>query len=445
MLWIVVLCLCSCQTIRPTNVTIDNQMANIGILAVKNAVSSQYGDKTYGEAFASFFGLPKWRYFKAKVEQEEMAILQATEDTQANIEVVEFIGYCMYQGKRVKAAIQFILDQENQMFRANSLSLNGVPQNVFFLLAVMEKVFTHPVDSTELATVSDADADKKEEEIRREEARQAEEKRKAEEEQEQKRKEEERKREEKRILAEKQKYMDYVKNGSNRNFPNQTYGMAFDTFFSGTNWEYFEGRNNKGEIGKIVEFTGDCYYQNVKTFAKVQFLIDESESTFEVVSFELGTYKVPYYEIPQMINSIFSEVEQETKQLNILTEMELSYDGFWEAITENGFLTLTSRANDFGGTSYDLEMLIYKNENDYDHWVAGGLMEEIKDSEEIQEIMDFMGVRTKYINGIKVEEEILNDIGVNSSGKIYFDRVNNLLVVEEFYLEDQFIFKRSKN
>lgn len=84
-----------------------------------------------------------------------------------------------------------------------------------------------------------------------------------------------------------------VKNGTNNNYPNITYGEAFDSFFSSPTWKYFkgtqEGPDDDGD-GKpdytkenvdVVEFTGLCTYMDVEVKALIQFVLNKEEGTFK--------------------------------------------------------------------------------------------------------------------------------------------------------------------
>jgi hypothetical protein len=83
------------------------------------------------------------------------------------------------------------------------------------------------------------------------------------------------------------KYIDYVKNGSPKSYPNITYGKAFGSFFANPTWKYFKSDENQD----VVEFSGACSYQNVNVTARVQFLLDVDNGTFDV--YYLGFNDVP--------------------------------------------------------------------------------------------------------------------------------------------------------
>lgn len=107
-------------------------------------------------------------------------------------------------------------------------------------------------------------------------------------------------------------YILMVKDGYNTSYPNSTYGVAFENFFGSPTWTYF--KSDGGE--DVVEFTGDCTYQNAKVKAKQQFVLNMDEGTFEVGA-------LSFNDIPQnklitavLMNEVFennSDTVQDTK------------------------------------------------------------------------------------------------------------------------------------
>lgn len=115
-----------------------------------------------------------------------------------------------------------------------------------------------------------------------------------------------------------------VKNGHPFDHPDQTYGDAFENFFTYPTWKYFvgtkEGADEDGD-GKpdyeekdvdIVEFTGYCTYQDTEVKALMQFTLDEESDTFE------ATY-LSFNDVPQntlmlygLLNRVFGDGETDT-------------------------------------------------------------------------------------------------------------------------------------
>lgn len=95
-----------------------------------------------------------------------------------------------------------------------------------------------------------------------------------------------------------------VKNGTSFEYPDVTYGEAFEAFFGTPTWKYFkgtqEGPDDDGdgepdyteENIDIVEFTGYCEYSGVEVKALLQFTLDKEGETFEC------TY-LSFNEVPQ--------------------------------------------------------------------------------------------------------------------------------------------------
>lgn len=79
-----------------------------------------------------------------------------------------------------------------------------------------------------------------------------------------------------------------VKNGHPNEYPNRTYEQAFSNFFAQPQWKYFKSDDQQN----VVEFTGDCTYQDVPVKARIQFVVDEKAGTFET------TY-LAFNEVPQ--------------------------------------------------------------------------------------------------------------------------------------------------
>jgi hypothetical protein len=72
-------------------------------------------------------------------------------------------------------------------------------------------------------------------------------------------------------------YIEFVKNGTPTSYPDTTYGQAFSDFFSNEHWEYFRSDDGKD----VVEFTGNCMYRNAEVEARIQFVLNVEEGTFE--------------------------------------------------------------------------------------------------------------------------------------------------------------------
>ncbi|MFV0618865.1 hypothetical protein ACE418_13325 [Megasphaera sp. WILCCON 0056] len=74
------------------------------------------------------------------------------------------------------------------------------------------------------------------------------------------------------------KHVQMVRNGTMQISPNVQVGPAFDQFFADGKWEYFKATDNS----QVVQFTGECTWENKPAKAKIQFILKNDKS------FELG-------------------------------------------------------------------------------------------------------------------------------------------------------------
>lgn len=72
-----------------------------------------------------------------------------------------------------------------------------------------------------------------------------------------------------------------VKNGCPANYPDSPYGQVFEKYFENPSWSYFQAKNEQGNIVDIVEFTGDCEFENADYKAQIQFTVDVENNFFE--------------------------------------------------------------------------------------------------------------------------------------------------------------------
>ena len=94
---------------------------------VKNGYLNNHHEITVGDAFAGFFGDPKWKHFKSDKNQD----------------VVEFTGKCKYHDAEVKAKMQFVFSNEDS-FKIEYLAFNDVPQNMLMLAGLLTKIYENP-------------------------------------------------------------------------------------------------------------------------------------------------------------------------------------------------------------------------------------------------------------------------------------------------------------
>lgn len=95
-----------------------------------------------------------------------------------------------------------------------------------------------------------------------------------------------------------------VKYGTPYDYPDITYGEAFEAFFGSPTWTYFKGtREGSDEEYDIVEFTGTCLYQTVKVTARIQFTLSQDGQTFE------ATY-LAFNDVPQTNVLLYGLIEK---------------------------------------------------------------------------------------------------------------------------------------
>ena len=117
------------------------------INAVKNGTVSEHPDKTWEDAFESFFSEASWRFFRGTLESSDENGDGKPDETIPDTEVVEFTGHCTYADQDVLARIQF-RQQDDGSFAPFSLAFNDVPQSRQMLDAITEKAFENAPAAT---------------------------------------------------------------------------------------------------------------------------------------------------------------------------------------------------------------------------------------------------------------------------------------------------------
>lgn len=114
-----------------------------------------------------------------------------------------------------------------------------------------------------------------------------------------------------------------IKNGTNNNYPEITYGDAFEAYFGTPEWRYFkgtqEGPDDDGD-GKsdytnddidVVEFTGYCTYADVEVKALIQFVLDMDAGTFEAQYLSFNEVPQSGLQLGALLESVFETYAQE--------------------------------------------------------------------------------------------------------------------------------------
>lgn len=110
-----------------------------------------------------------------------------------------------------------------------------------------------------------------------------------------------------------------VKNGHPFDYPDQTYGDAFENFFSYPTWKYFvgtkEGPDEDGD-GKpdyeendvdVVEFTGYCTYLDTEVKARLQFTLNKDATTFEATYLSFNDVPQNMLMLYNLLDTVFTE------------------------------------------------------------------------------------------------------------------------------------------
>ncbi len=118
------------------------------------------------------------------------------------------------------------------------------------------------------------------------------------------------------VLDKDNEYIAMVKCGVPVSYPNITYEQAFESFFASPKWI-----NGTTEDGKqVVEFSGDCTYNDVTVKATIQFLLDLDNNTF--TSEYLAFNDVPQNKLllNTLIDEAFSQYAGENSNSSTTTQ-----------------------------------------------------------------------------------------------------------------------------
>lgn len=111
--------------------------------------------------------------------------------------------------------------------------------------------------------------------------------------------------------AEKEKYIEIVREGRLQAYPEYTVGEAFGDYFKKSSWNYFEGKTEQTKKeGNIVEYRGKCIYAGEEKEIQIQFRIQGGD--FEIVYLSLDG-------VPQkgeVLNEILELVYREPMEID---------------------------------------------------------------------------------------------------------------------------------
>lgn len=103
--------------------------------------------------------------------------------------------------------------------------------------------------------------------------------------------------------AENDKHIQTVKQAQPEDFPGCSYGDAFEEFFSSPAWKYFESTDGRD----VVEFTGECMYAGARTKARMQFIVNRTNSAVTTGALYYDNTPQNTKIITESLNKIFEQ------------------------------------------------------------------------------------------------------------------------------------------
>ena len=110
------------------------------------------------------------------------------------------------------------------------------------------------------------------------------------------------------IVNKDNEYVLMVKNGHPTDYPNTTYSTSFESFFGSPTWKYFKSDDGQD----VVEFTGNCTYQNVEVKARMQFILDINAGTFQAGALSFNDVPQNQLITAALLSKVFEEPASET-------------------------------------------------------------------------------------------------------------------------------------
>ena len=135
-------------------------------------------------------------------------------------------------------------------------------------------------------------------------------------------------------------HVQMVKNGTGFDYPDSTYGEAFEAFFAEPKWKYFQAKDPENdteglegeeiqqesgtesgeELVDIVEFTGYCFYQSVEVETCMQFQLDMNSGMFQAVYVGFNDVPQSTYMANTLIDKAFDAYLEEHGMSDRITE-----------------------------------------------------------------------------------------------------------------------------
>lgn len=193
------------------------------------------------------------------------------------------------------------------------------------------------------------------------------------------------------------KYVRFVKEACPEAYPNVSYGEAFGGFFGNCKWEYFRSEDNQD----VVEFSGNCMYDDKTAVVKAQFLVSYDEGKGELYTMSINDEIQPELVQAMLLAKIFGGYGSgaDTNTLELEEELPDDFDEEGSEKTDKG-ISDQKIGEDTGGQIHRYELLL----NDmtwtqaYNDCISrGGYLVQINSLEEYKHII-------QQINGASMQD-----------------------------------------
>lgn len=168
-----------------------------------------------------------------------------------------------------------------------------------------------------------------------------------------------------------------VKNGHPEIYPDAKYGESFDNFFGSPTWTYFESDDGQD----IVEFTGDCTYEDVEVKARLQFILDTEAGTFDAGAFSLNDVPQNQIMTEGLLSKVFENHEEKDNSESLSTEEDEKTDnnrGPSDDETISPYLKLYYSAKEVNIS----DLLRNPDRNEGDSYIISGIINQVMDSDD---------------------------------------------------------------
>lgn len=150
-----------------------------------------------------------------------------------------------------------------------------------------------------------------------------------------------------------------VKYGYPENYPDVTFGEAFDNFFAMPTWKYF-----KADTGEdVVEFTGYCTYQDAEVKARLQFILNDDDT--------FSTGALSFNDVPQSMfitSAMLEKAFEQYMQNNIVNDSDsnsgLNDESYPQTTETTAYVSVYDAAGKYVADGQTLSISIYSEFSD---------------------------------------------------------------------------------